>query len=83
MKWTMLRSCPITNETRWLFAFFGESKRGGAADASQSAGNEDNRSTHSRCPLNLAAVDNGFELSFIEAAATGRRANLPRPDMIN
>jgi hypothetical protein len=64
-------------------AFFGKGERRGTTDAGQSAGNEDNRSTHSRGPLNLAAVDNGFELSFIEAAATGRRANLPRPDMIN
>jgi len=28
-------------------------------------------------------VDNGFKLAFVEAAATGRGANLPRPDMIS
>jgi hypothetical protein len=34
-------------------AFFGKGERRGAADAGQSAGNEDNRSVHSRCPLKL------------------------------
>src|SRR4051794_35043253 len=58
--------------------FIGKGKRRGTTDAGQSASNEDNRSTHSGCPLNRVV-----DLKRSRSRCFRARSKLHRPDMVS